>query len=171
MNEASRLIRKYPNRRLYDTTASCYITLDEIRQYVLQHEPFEVIDARSGENITHHVLLQIINERETGIHPFFTREILHGIIRFYDNPLQKHMRDFFHKGFSELKKSSGIADPLEKITTLAKENFALWQRIFTKDTPDKTHTPEEENGVKNAARKKSAGKKASPSARQKKSED
>ena len=66
--ENIRLIKKYPNRRLYDTTESRYITLDEIRKLVLEFIPFRVIDARSQENVTSYVLLQIINEQETGQH-------------------------------------------------------------------------------------------------------
>ena len=69
-----RTIKKYPNRRLYDTEISSYITLEEVRQLVLDHEEFEVRDAKSGDDLTRSVLLQIISEHEERGQPMFTTQ-------------------------------------------------------------------------------------------------
>ena len=86
-----RLIKKYPNRRLYDTRDSVYITLADVKQLVLQHESFQVVDAKSGEDLTRSVLLQIILEEEAGGAPMFTSELLAQMIRFYGNAMQGMM--------------------------------------------------------------------------------
>jgi polyhydroxyalkanoate synthesis repressor PhaR len=78
-----RIIKKYPNRRLYDTEISRYITLEEVRQLVLQNVRFKVEDKRSHEDITRSILLQVIAEQEEGGDPIFTSDLLTFIIRFY----------------------------------------------------------------------------------------
>lgn len=88
MAEANRLIKKYPNRRLYDTKTSAYITLADVKSLVLQMEPFEVVDAKTGENLTRSILLQIILEEEAGGAPMFTADVLSQMIRFYGNAMQ-----------------------------------------------------------------------------------
>lgn len=87
----SRLIKKYPNRRLYDTASSCYITLADVRDLVLGQEDFQVIDAKSGDDLTRTILLQIILEEENGGSPMFTSELLSQMIRFYGNAMQSFM--------------------------------------------------------------------------------
>ena len=77
-----RIIKKYPNRRLYDTEISRYITLEEVRQLVLQNVQFRVEDKRTHEDITRSILLQVIAEQEEGGNPIFTTELLHFIIRY-----------------------------------------------------------------------------------------
>lgn len=71
MSESSRLIKKYPNRRLYDTKTSAYITLSDVKDLVLTTEPFKVLDAKNGEDLTRSILLQIILEEETAGVPLF----------------------------------------------------------------------------------------------------
>ncbi len=88
---AVRVIKKYPNRRLYDTDSSAYITLADVRQLVMKDSPFVVRDAKSGEDLTRSILLQIILEEETGGVPMFTEAVLANIIRFYGNALQSFM--------------------------------------------------------------------------------
>ena len=88
---AQRVIKKYPNRRLYDTDTSSYITLAEIKQLVMENEPCVVVDAKTGEDLTRSILLQIILEEETGGVPMFTEAVLANIIRFYGNALQGFM--------------------------------------------------------------------------------
>lgn len=90
-DSAPRLIKKYPNRRLYDTRSSAYITLPDVRQMVMDHEVFKVVDAKSGEDLTRSVLLQIILEEETGGTPMFSSELLAQMIRFYGNAMQGMM--------------------------------------------------------------------------------
>jgi polyhydroxyalkanoate synthesis repressor PhaR len=91
MTEQLRLIKKYPNRRLYDTTSSCYITLADVRDLVLGQETFQVVDAKSGDDITRSILLQIILEEESGGAPMFTSDLLTQMIRFYGNAMQGFM--------------------------------------------------------------------------------
>lgn len=83
-----RVLKKYPNRRLYDTTTSSYITLAQVKQLVLQAQTFIVRDAKTDENITRSILLQIILEEEAGSSPIFSEAVLANIIRFYGHALQ-----------------------------------------------------------------------------------
>jgi polyhydroxyalkanoate synthesis repressor PhaR len=92
-----RLIKKYPNRRLYDTQTSTYITLADVKQLVLEHENFQVVDAKSGEDLTRQILLQIILEEESGGVPMFSAQMLAQIIRFYGNAMQGIMGSYLEK--------------------------------------------------------------------------
>ncbi len=80
-----RTIKKYPNRRLYDTEYSKYITLEDIRKLVIENKEFVVVDAKTKEDLTKNVLLQIVVEKEQGGSPFFSIEVLTQIIRSYEN--------------------------------------------------------------------------------------
>ena len=91
MAEQSRLIKKYPNRRLYDTRTSTYITLADVNQLVLAFESFQVVDAKSGEDLTRAILLQVILEEEAGGAPMFSADLLANMIRFYGNAMQGMM--------------------------------------------------------------------------------
>jgi polyhydroxyalkanoate synthesis repressor PhaR len=97
MAEATRLIKKYPNRRLYDTETSTYITLADVKQLVLQNARFEVVDAKSQEDLTRSILLQIILEEEGGGVPMFTSPMLAHMIRFYGNAMQGMMGTYLEK--------------------------------------------------------------------------
>ncbi|MBS1208968.1 MAG: polyhydroxyalkanoate synthesis repressor PhaR [Proteobacteria bacterium] len=106
MAEQTRLIKKYPNRRLYDTVSSCYITLADVRDLVLGQDVFQVVDAKSGEDITRSILLQIILEEESGGSPMFTSDLLAQMIRFYGNAMQGFMGRYLEnniKAFSEMQ--------------------------------------------------------------------
>ena len=83
-----RVLKKYPNRRLYDTATSSYITLAQVKELVMQAEPFVVRDAKTGEDLTRSILLQIILEEEAGGSPIFTEAVLRNIIRFYGHAMQ-----------------------------------------------------------------------------------
>src|SRR3982750_3505288 len=86
MESQLRLIKKYPNRRLYDTKTSSYITLADVKVMVHKQEEFQVVDAKSGEDLTRSILLQIILEEEsTGGLPMFSSDLLSQLIRFYGN--------------------------------------------------------------------------------------
>ncbi|MGO5000530.1 polyhydroxyalkanoate synthesis repressor PhaR [Oceanisphaera sp. W20_SRM_FM3] len=78
-----RIIKKYPNRRLYDSHTSSHVTLVDIRRLVQEQEPFQVVDAKSGEDITRSILLQIIQEAESDGNPIFSSTMLKNIICFY----------------------------------------------------------------------------------------
>lgn len=92
-----RLIKKYPNRRLYDTQTSAYITLADVRQLVLENEDFQVVDAKTSEDLTRSILLQIILEQESGGMPIFSSMALRQIIRFYGHSMQGVMGSFLDK--------------------------------------------------------------------------
>jgi polyhydroxyalkanoate synthesis repressor PhaR len=92
-----RLIKKYPNRRLYDTQTSTYITLADVKQLVLEHENFQVVDAKSGDDLTRPILLQIILEEEAGGVPMFSAQMLSQVIRFYGNAMQGMMGSYLEK--------------------------------------------------------------------------
>ncbi|GAB2888118.1 polyhydroxyalkanoate synthesis repressor PhaR [Paralcaligenes ginsengisoli] len=94
---ATRLIKKYPNRRLYDTQTSAYITLSDVKQLVLDNQAFQVVDAKSGEDLTRSILLQIILEEESGGVPMFSSIALSQIIRFYGHAMQGVMGTFLEK--------------------------------------------------------------------------
>ncbi len=97
MATSSRLIKKYPNRRLYDTQTSAYITLADVKQLVLENEDFRVMDAKSDEDLTRSILLQIILEEEASGAPLFTSQMLSQIIRFYGHAMQGMMGAYLEK--------------------------------------------------------------------------
>src|SRR6266481_721345 len=107
MTEEMRLIKKYPNRRLYDTATSSYITLADVKQLVLDQVVFKVIDAKSEEDLTRSILLQIILEEESAGAPMFSSDMLSQIIRFYGNAMQGMMGSYLEKNiqtFIEIQK-------------------------------------------------------------------
>jgi polyhydroxyalkanoate synthesis repressor PhaR len=107
MSEPSRLIKKYPNRRLYDTKTSAYITLSDVRDLVLGIENFKVLDAKTGEDLTRSILLQIILEEETAGVPLFTTDLLSQMIRFYGHAMQGMLGKYLEtniKAFTEFQK-------------------------------------------------------------------
>ena len=97
MATSVRLIKKYPNRRLYDTETSTYITLSDVKKLVLEDVAFRVDDAKTKEDLTRSILLQIILEEETAGAPMFSSDMLSQIIRFYGNAMQGMMGNFLEK--------------------------------------------------------------------------
>ncbi len=134
-----RIIKKYPNRRLYDTEISSYITLEDVRQLVLEHEDFCVQDAKSKRDITRSILLQIILEREEDGEPIFTEPVLKEIIRFYGDSLQGMMTSYLEKSLKlfveQQEKWRGrmanamVGDPLAIMRDVAEQNLALWKEM------------------------------------------
>jgi polyhydroxyalkanoate synthesis repressor PhaR len=94
---SGRVIKKYPNRRLYDTQTSTYITLSDVRALVMGSTAFAVLDAKTSEDLTRSILLQIILEEESGGAPMFTEPVLANIIRFYGNAMQSFMGTYLEK--------------------------------------------------------------------------
>ena len=119
MSEQPRLIKKYPNRRLYDTKTSAYITLSDVKDLVLAFENFKVVDAKTGEDLSRSILLQIILEEESGGVPMFSAQMLAQIIRFYGHAMQGLMGTLLERNlaaFTEmqaalLERSKGLYDP------------------------------------------------------------
>ena len=134
-----RIIKKYPNRRLYDTAISRYITLDDVKQLALDSEKFRVVDARSKEDITRSILLQIISEQEEQGSPIFTTEVLAQIIRFYGDTLQGMMGNYLEKSLQTFVDQQHLVreqmsdfmgkNPLSMMTEMAERNLAMWQTM------------------------------------------
>lgn len=125
-----RVIKKYPNRRLYDTDSSSYITLTEVKALVMRGEPFVVRDAKSGQDLTRSILLQIILEEETAGVPLFSENMLANIIRFYGHAMQGYMGSHLEKNlqvFMDLQKT--MSDPAKGWTP------ELWQQFMGMQTP------------------------------------
>ena len=97
MDHQLRLIKKYPNRRLYDTKTSSYITLADVKQMVLKQEEFQVVDAKSGDDLTRQILLQIILDEESGGMPLFSSDLLSQLIRSYGNAMQGMMGSYLER--------------------------------------------------------------------------
>ncbi|HEX5392464.1 MAG TPA: polyhydroxyalkanoate synthesis repressor PhaR [Rhodocyclaceae bacterium] len=138
MSEPLRLIKKYPNRRLYDTRTSSYITVMDIKELVLKHEEFQVVDAKSGEDLTRSILLQIILEEEAGGSPMFSSDALAQMIRFYGNAMQGMMGKYLEsnvKAFTDMQ-----AKLQEQARSLYGDNAAgsseLWAQFLNFKGPD-----------------------------------
>ena len=99
---ARRVIKKYPNRRLYDTESSSYVTLAQVRDLVMKGVPFVALDAKSGEDLTRSVLLQIILEEEAGGAPMFSEAMLANMIRFYGHAMQGFMGAYLERNMQAL---------------------------------------------------------------------
>jgi len=134
----TRIIKKYPNRRLYDTEVSSYITLEDVRHLVLQHVDFSVQDAKSKEDITRSILLQIILEREEDGEPIFSEPVLQEIIRFYGDSLQGMMTSYLEKSLKlfveqQDKWRGGVpnvmGDPLTLMRDVAEQNLSMWKEM------------------------------------------
>jgi polyhydroxyalkanoate synthesis repressor PhaR len=131
-----RVLKKYPNRRLYDTETSSYITLADVKRMVLGCQDFVVRDAKTNEDLTRSILLQIILEEETGGVPMFSAPALAQIIRFYGNAMQGVMSPYLEKNlqaFGELQarfaeQSKGLYDP----QVMSPE---LWTQFITGQAP------------------------------------
>jgi len=135
----TRIIKKYPNRRLYDTEISSYITLEEVRQLVLDGEEFEVRDAKTGEDLTRTVLLQIIAEHEGEGQPMFTTQLLSQVIRFYGDSMQGFMGSYLEKSLqifldqqqkfrSQLNNILGQT-PWSMLNDMTERNLDLWKSV------------------------------------------
>ncbi len=136
-----RVIKKYPNRRLYDTHISRYITLEEIRQLVLNNIPFRVEDKRSEEDITRSILLQVIAEQEEGGDPIFTTDLLEFMIRYYGDPMQNSIGRYLelsarlfqeqqHHFTDQLRDLLGQAQqPIQILKELADRQMPIWRSV------------------------------------------
>ncbi len=135
MSAPPRIIRKYPNRRLYDTETSTYITLEGIRQLVLDEVPFEVRNKKNGADITRTILLQIISDQEEQGNPVFGTELLMQIIRLYGDTTQGVLGEFLKKSLSvfmgQQKQFRQAADPLAMMHQMSEQSFAFWSGLFT----------------------------------------
>jgi polyhydroxyalkanoate synthesis repressor PhaR len=133
----SRLIKKYPNRRLYDTQTSAYITLADVKQLVLENEEFRVIDAKSEQDLTRSILLQIILEEEAGGAPLFSSVMLSQIIRFYGHAMQGMMGSYLEKTMGAFVEIQAKMQDQSKAFYDAKglPSPELWTQFMAVQTP------------------------------------
>ena len=134
-----RTIKKYPNRRLYDTKESRYITLNDIRQLVIEEEDFEVIDKKTGKNITRSILLHVIAEQEEHGDSVMGQDFLAQIIRAYNGQLPQIVRGYLegslslfleqHRKAGETLKDVVETEPLTAMTDLAQKNLGQWLEL------------------------------------------
>lgn len=136
-----RVIKKYPNRRLYDTEISRYITLEEVRQLVLQGQAFRVLDKNTDEDITRSILLLVIAEQEEGGNPIFKTDLLRHIIRFYGDPMQTSISRYLEISMQlfmeqqgrftdQLKQVLGQAhSPLQTLRDIAEQQIPIWKTV------------------------------------------
>ncbi len=134
---APRLIKKYPNRRLYDTGSSRYVTLNDIHKLVMERTEFAVVDARSGEDITRSILLQLIAEQEQRGSAMMSEEFLSQLVRAYGGPLQgvvgtyleQCLRLFMaqqHSLQDRMRSMVGV-DPVSATAALAERSLERWR--------------------------------------------
>jgi polyhydroxyalkanoate synthesis repressor PhaR len=134
-----RIIKKYPNRRLYDTVQSRYITLPEVRDLVVNETPFMVLDTQSDEDITRNILLQIILEQESDQDPLFSNAHLQDFIRYYSensregfSSFMEQSLNFFHEQqaiMQEQMKDLMETNPVKAWTDATEKNVEMWQSM------------------------------------------
>jgi polyhydroxyalkanoate synthesis repressor PhaR len=137
--KAARVIRKYPNRRLYDTIESRYVTLADVRRLVVDRVDFVVLDRKSQKDITRSILLQVIAEQEGGGESLMSRDFLSHVIRSYGSGLQDLVGRYLDESIQlfareqrELRerfKSVVGIDPLETVTAVAQRNYQRWKSL------------------------------------------
>ncbi|WP_132289769.1 polyhydroxyalkanoate synthesis repressor PhaR [Marinobacterium mangrovicola] len=133
-----RILRKYTNRRLYDTSRSCYVTLEDVKQLVLNGEQFQVQDSKTGNDLTRNILLQIISEQEAEGHgTLLTNQVLQQLIRFYGDSMQGMMSQYLEQSIAaflehqdrireQMQTMMGAANPLTMMNRFADQNMAVW---------------------------------------------
>lgn len=136
-----RLIKKYPNRRLYDTAISSYVTLEDVKGLVLDGVDFEVTDAKSGADLTRTILLQIISEEEEGGEPIFSSDLLAQIIRAYGGNMQSLLTSYLEKSMalwadqqSALRERArtfmDASNPVTMLSQITEQNLSMWQQAM-----------------------------------------
>jgi polyhydroxyalkanoate synthesis repressor PhaR len=100
MTNQKRIIKKYANRRLYDMQTNAYITLSDVKEMIVAHENFQVIDAKTGQDLTQNILLQIITEQESTSTPIFSNHLLQHFIRLSNEKSQLFLREYLEKSMA-----------------------------------------------------------------------
>jgi polyhydroxyalkanoate synthesis repressor PhaR len=134
-----RIIRKYANRRLYDTEASRHINKEDVRKLIAAGEDVQIVDEGSGDDITRSVLLQLVPEQELAGHPVLSDQLLTQIIRFYDHPMQGMLGSYLQQSFeSFLQQQSSLQEQMQELMKsgpfavmqdVAKQNMEAWQAM------------------------------------------
>ncbi len=134
-----RVIRKYPNRRLYDTIESRYVTLADIRRLVVERIDFVVLDRKSQQDITRSILLQVIAEQEGAGESLMSRDFLAQVIRTYGSGLQDFVGRYLDESIQQFAREQrdlrerfknvvGV-DPVETVTAVAQKNYQRWKAL------------------------------------------
>jgi polyhydroxyalkanoate synthesis repressor PhaR len=139
MDQPERVIKKYANRRLYDSSQSRHVTLDDIREFVIAGEKIRVVEDKTGEDITRLILLQVIAEQEQFGKPILSGPVLESIIRFYGNGLQDFMTGYLEKSIEAFAAQqeqlrSQVAklvaqSPMGSMADIAKQNLDYWAKM------------------------------------------
>lgn len=133
---SERLIKKYPNRRLYDTQTSSYITLADVKQLVLGNESFTVVDAKTGEDLTRSILLQVILEEEASGAPMFSIAALAQIIRYYGHAMQDVMSAYLEKNIQTfIDIESKLAENSKELCEDKSFNPEMWSHFMNVQGP------------------------------------
>jgi polyhydroxyalkanoate synthesis repressor PhaR len=169
-----RTIKKYPNRRLYDTEESRYITLADIRRLVLEKIDFLVIDKKSGQDITRAILLQVISEQEQIGEPIMSRDFLSHVIRSYGGAMQGFVGSYLEQSIKlfmnqqqhlrdRVRNVVGV-DPVGLVTDIAQKNYSRWKSVQEEiarllgrhpDEEPAEHSPPPEAAAKKRSKKAS----------------
>jgi polyhydroxyalkanoate synthesis repressor PhaR len=133
-----RIIRKYANRRLYDSAASRHVTLDDVRRLIGAGERVKVVEDKSGEDITRSILLQIISAQEQFGTPVLSTQLLEALIRFYGNPVQEMLTKYLEQSIGSLLRQQQVMraemakvleSPMAPMADLARQNMELWAKL------------------------------------------
>lgn len=138
-DDSVRTIKKYPNRRIYDTHDSKYITINDVRDMVVNGIEFKVIDTQSKKDITRSILLQIIIDQESESDPLFSTDNLQNFIRYYGENQQQGFSDFINQSLSFFQQQqeqfqSNMSDimennPVKVWSDISKQNMEMWQQM------------------------------------------
>mgnify|MGYP005857580193 CR=1 FL=1 len=139
-----RVLKKYPNRRLYDTKNSVYVTLEDVRQMVLVNESIQVLDSKTGADLTRSVLLQIIAEQEgEGHEPLLTNRVLQQLIRFYGDSMQGVLSRYIEQSVMTFLQQQELyqrrmrdvlsASPVKLVQKFADQNLSFWRSLVQKE--------------------------------------
>lgn len=158
-----RIIKKYPNRRLYDTAISSYITLADVKRLVLEGVAFQVIDAKTHEDLTRTILLQIISEEEEGGEPIFSSHLLAQLIRAYGGNMQSMLTSYLEKSlelwgeqqraFHEHTRELMEKNPMNIMTQIAERNLTMWRQMSGFDSWDAFGSPGSATGERGNERR------------------
>ncbi len=133
-----RILRKYTNRRLYDTSRSCYVTLEDVKQLVLSGEAFQVLDSKTGNDLTRNILLPVNREQAADGHgTLLTNQVLQQLIRFYGDSMQGMMSQYLEQSIAaflehqdrirdQMQTMMGAANPLTMMNKLTDRNMSVW---------------------------------------------
>jgi polyhydroxyalkanoate synthesis repressor PhaR len=136
-----RILKKYPNRRLYDTEKSEYVTLDDVRKMILGNDPIKVLDSKTGKDLTRSVLLQIIAEQEAeGHEPLLTNRVLEQVVRFYGDSMQSVLSRYLEQSIMTFLEQQELyqrrmrdvlnASPLKLMQRLADQNINFLRSLL-----------------------------------------